>query len=406
MHRVAGRLIFCLGASGLLLSAVGSAEEGDKAQQALLRRRPEIEPTLKSIQQVLSAIRKNQASLEAAWPNRIEAQSRELPPPPAVQRYERELGQLEARKDQLLRELGWAVSRDQTVHGFQADPPRDIAPILAAVADATDVSFIDAVVPIVARACPVDTRLLRTLAKLAVKLEPTPRGLLLGLSELQREEAGILLLEIGAKQRDVGVLLSATKSGHVAVIRRLIELAEGRDAATASVALHALERMQPPNRIERNELRSLIGDTIARTRRPEVRTSLIAYLGQFREPADAAFFESLYHNAEGDPVRVAAVAALANSGGAKPAFFLDELADTANSTVIRRSCVHALGAIRHRPAAPRLIPLLRDPDFGVDAWHALARIVGRDLGVQPGPWKRWWSQQASAKKAGGQKARL
>jgi hypothetical protein len=398
---------FCRGVLALA-ALVGStaspawAKESGKDQPM---RRPNLEETIRGFESLLLEIDKKHELIDASWPDRADAQREELPAPPAVQRLEGELGALEARKAQLLRELEWSVTNDKSHPVAAREPPHDLAPLLAALAKSKQTAFVDQVAPVVARCRGDDPRVFRALGTLASKHSPPLSGVTEGLARLESEDASMVLLDLGTKHSSLDILVKAGRGGHAAVLSRLIGLADGAKG-DAALAQRAIERLAPPSRQDRREIEALVSGAIPRVRSIPVKTALIGYLGQFRNPANAAFFESLYHASESEPIRVAALSALGNLGAEGAAFFLEEIADDGNSTLVRRQCIHSLGAMRHRPAAPRLIALVGDPEFGPDAVRSLTRIAGKNLGVQAGPWQRWWRLQPEAKKAGEDSDRL
>ncbi|MEM8709878.1 MAG: VWA domain-containing protein, partial [Planctomycetota bacterium] len=71
---------------------------------------------------------------------------------------------------------------------------------------------------------------------------------------------------------------------------------------------------------------------------------------------------------------------------------------TDDDLAVRLEALRSLNALRSKESIPHLIRLLEVETGRLrgDARSALARLVGRDLGLVPGPWQRLWDREGAA----------
>jgi HEAT repeat protein len=121
-----------------------------------------------------------------------------------------------------------------------------------------------------------------------------------------------------------------------------------------------------------------------------LKATLIIYLGLFRKESHVNLLAGIYSSSAEERVRLAAIAALGNSGGPAREFLRGELELPERPLSIRKACIQALGAAGDLSSASLLIDLLAQPSLRWDAARALRRIAGIDLGESQGAWQRWW----------------
>ncbi|MBI4603355.1 MAG: hypothetical protein HY721_15495 [Planctomycetes bacterium] len=375
------------------------------------------EASLTALRETLLAMERNLKSQVDAWPAREEDQLRELPVPPRVRQLQAEHAKLAGDKARMLARL-------------EKEASTDLAPLLKTLADAPDPALIDALVPVAVSAGREDARTFDALVALSRAHSPCPAAVVDGLAELENDEAGKLLMKIGIKQRSLAALKAAGRRGEPAVLGNLIDLADGDDAPLAKLCLRAIEALEPPvgagrERLERTTrsrmrelgsldpmlravLRSnapsvvrrdavqLVASRLERVRSLDLKAALVVYLGLCRVGDYFPLLVALYRSTSVERVRLAVIAAAGNFGMQAGEFLVGELSDRENKLDTLRTCVHALGAARYRPAAPILVSLLGDPFMRRDAARALRRIAGQDFGDEEASWLRWLRAQPDA----------
>jgi HEAT repeat protein len=364
---------------------------------------------------------RNLEEQEEAWPSREQDQLNERPAPINVRK-------LQAAHRVLLREIERLQSR------LEKETDDDVGPILTALKESNDVTLFAVFVPLAAKVGREDARTPETLIEIARRIDPCPISIVNALGDLGNEEASLFLLVRGLKERSLALLKAAGKSGERAVIKRLIDLAEGKDERLAKLCLRAITSLTPPTqysgrriktlvdkRLEtlgsdepevraiaslqapslyNRELQRAVSARIKKASYPELQTALVVYLGLFRNPTNLPFLVSLYVESNNEHVRLSVLGALGNLGAQTGDFILSELSRPGNSLTLQKGCIGALGSARYRPAAPILIDLLTDQQLEYYALRALKRIAGENLGHRRAVWLRWWNIQPESLLAG------
>ena len=402
-----GRAIIC--ATAVL--ALGQDSRGNTAND------PSLEAALARLQQVIMASKANLEAQEKAWPTRERDQENEWPTPFNVQKLERSQRDLEREKEQVLRQL-------------EKDAVTGISSFLAVLSGAEDPALADALLPLVLKYGKEHERTTQTLLELAKRFSPCPLSVVKGLASLESQEAGLLLLELGKKEKNHAILVAAGNRSELALLGQLIDLAEGEDAVLAKASLRAIARLSPPSNHSRNKvdkpvrtgveqlrardrgltaiakvtdgflhthaLKTLVSERIQKARSPQLKAALIVYLGLFADEAFFPLFVSLYTNHAHGDVRLAVINAMGMVGPVAGEFLKNELARPDNTLTLRKGCIQALGTCRYRDATGTLIASLDDPRLKRDAARSLRRIAGEDLGDKTVVWERWWRTQPEA----------
>ena len=377
--------------------------------------------TLAQLLEAHASRNRNLEEQEEAWPSRAEDQLNEQAAPFNVRK-------LQTAHRSLEREIERLRSR------LEKETSDDVGPILAALKASHDETLFAVLVPVALKVGREDARTPETLLTIARRFDPCPISIVNGLGDLGSEAASLFLLERGLKEESLVILRAAGKSVELAVIEKLIDLAQGKDESFAKLCLRTITSLTPPSgysgsriqklvdqRIEtlgsdepqlraiarlqapslyNRELEKAVAARIKTASYPELRTALVVYLGLFRNTANLPFFVSLYVESSNENVRLSILSALGNLGEQTGDFILNELSRPGNSLAIQKGCVQALGSARYRSAAPLLIDLLADRQLEYYAVRALKHIAGEKLGHRQAVWLRWWNAQPESLLAG------
>lgn len=375
-RRVAFSLLFVLLLAGVPVLA-------DDAASGVLNESSLAEAAIKDIQKINRALKKNLAAQEKAWPTRELDQENEKAAPPKVKKLEVTQIKLERRRERRLRALRRYCGND-------------VSPILVALRRTRSRAFLDAVIPVAVKVGKDDPRLLRVLKKLERRFDVCPPSVVNGLADLGKGEASLSILELGMKEKSLSVLRAAGKSGDPVVLSQLITAAESNDKALAKVCRKTITRLTPPSHPTPN-LVGLLLQRISDVRSSELKTSLIVYLGLCKSKESLVPLKKIYKEDRNPRVRAAVIGALANFGSEITSeFVLHQLKKKTLPMDLEKSCIHALGAVRYRPAIPYLVDFMDDATQNRAAARALRRISGRNFGFNKGPWLRWWRAQPEA----------
>ncbi len=377
-RRLAVTILFAATHAPLILANDGLEPEVRAAAPERMWANAKVASSLGELRGVLSQLAAMRKKQEDIWPTQEEDLANERPPPAAVVELEAKSVRLEAQRDAIVGRIAVESELDATV-------------LLRTARADGDFALVEAILPIVATAAKKDPRAFEALAGLAESLAPCPPVLVKSLTSVGTEPAGLLLFDVGLRDRSLSCLVAAGRTGDAAVWARLVALADsgGRDA---SLAMSAIERIEPQRTAS---LESALESHIATVSSDRVRAALVTQLGLFVNGGRAAFFKDFFVRSERTIVKAACAGALGRLGSLEIAFLIDQLS-RARTDDLRLALVHALGSTMDSAAVPLLIDYLDVPQVSRAAQAALKRVTGQALGPGKASWLRWWRVQPGA----------
>lgn len=351
-----------------------------------------------NLQNNVSKIEGNLQQQEKAWPNADQARDNEQAPPLAVVSLQKKHRRLLQEQKSLLNELQ-ALSRhrslDLTMRSHRYDP----GPLLEKVKSTRDEALLAVVLPLVTKVGKGHSITEKVLIDLAQKQDPCPESLSEALSSLRNRGASFYLLKLGVRTVNSNLLIDAGRSGHPAVINKMITIFNKSKAGVA-MGLEVFAKLVPPPDADREELSRVIVRRLDSVEDVSFKAVLISYLGLCEISEDLSFLETIYSSSDEERIRLAAVSSMGRFGTSAVSFLEKELKNQTNSLPVLRACLHALTAIADRNTVPTLLAFLEDPDLARPAERALGQIARGKVARSSAEWRRWWSQQPESRENG------